>query len=65
MTKVDPRSVKDRHYGDLDVLIAISERGTAAIERGEYILVSGEDGHRALLERRDRRAAERAKTGRD
>ncbi|WP_207458333.1 hypothetical protein [Azospirillum sp. SYSU D00513] len=65
MKKVNPRSVKHRHYADLDVLNAISERGAAAIERGEYILVSGEEGRRALFERLDRRAAERAKTRRD
>jgi antitoxin ParD1/3/4 len=59
-----------RRYED-DVLVEranlaaiekVAEEGIAAIERGEYSLVSGPEGSRALLDRLNERAAERAST---
>lgn len=45
----------------LAAIEAIAERGIAAVERGEFRLVSGEEGRRSLLDDLNRRAAERAR----
>jgi len=42
----------------LAAIESIAERGLAAIERGEYRLVSGDDGRRSLLDDLNRRASE-------
>lgn len=44
----------------LAAIEAVAERGMAAIERGEFRLVSGEEDRRVLLDDLNRRAAERA-----
>jgi antitoxin ParD1/3/4 len=48
----------------LAAIASIAERGMAAIERGEYRLVSGDDGRRSLLDDLNHRASERARARR-
>jgi antitoxin ParD1/3/4 len=45
----------------LAAIETIAKRGIAAIGRGEFRLVSGDEGRRSLLDDLNRRAAERAK----
>ena len=45
----------------LAAIETIAKRGITAIERGEFRLVSGDEGRRSLLDDLNRRAAERAK----
>lgn len=52
----------DAERASLAAIEAIAERGTAAIERGEFRLVSGAEGRRSLLDDLNRRASERART---
>ncbi|HEV7369476.1 type II toxin-antitoxin system ParD family antitoxin [Arenibaculum sp.] len=54
----------DAERAGLAAIEAIAERGLAAIERGEYRLVRGDEGRRALLDGLDRRASERARARR-
>jgi antitoxin ParD1/3/4 len=42
---------------------AAAEEGIAAIARGDFVTVDGEEGSRALLERLNREAAEAARRG--
>jgi len=48
----------------LAALETIAQRGIASIERGEFRLVSGAQGGRALIDDLNRRASERAKARR-
>ncbi|KAA0679866.1 type II toxin-antitoxin system ParD family antitoxin [Azospirillum brasilense] len=50
----------DAERASLAAIEAIAERGTTAIERGDYRLVDGEEDRRALLADLNRRASERA-----
>lgn len=61
------REALRRYQGDLDAeraslaaIEAVAERGSAAIERGEFRLVDGAEERRALLDDLNRRAAGRA-----
>jgi len=45
----------------LAAIETITKRGIAAIERGEFRLVSGDEGRRSLLDDLNRRASERSK----
>jgi antitoxin ParD1/3/4 len=47
----------------LAVIEKVAEEGVAAIERGDFTVVSGRDGSRALLARLNERAALRTTVG--
>ena len=51
----------EAEQSDLALIKTIAERGMADIARGDYRLVRGKEGSRALLEDLNRSAAERAK----
>lgn len=50
----------DAELASLAAIEAIAQRGSAAIECGEFRLVNGPEDRRALLDDLNRRAAERA-----
>ena len=52
--------VAAEHAG-LAVIEKIAEQGIAAIERGDFTLISGPDGSRSLLERLNARPASRTR----